>query len=57
VCTRLAPWQSKRVTDIGKRLNGTFAPFLRASLSQMAIACLRLVTRLPRVHTAGAVAK
>jgi len=26
---------------------GTFASFLRASLSPMAIACLRLVTRLP----------
>jgi hypothetical protein len=33
--------------DLRDPFRGTFAPFSRASLSPIAIACLRLVTRLP----------
>jgi hypothetical protein len=37
----------ERFFDEDERCRGTFAPASRASLSPIAIACLRLVTRLP----------
>src|SRR4029077_17630714 len=47
--TRRGGFQKRRYffRDPALRFLGTFAPAFRASLSPMAIACLRLVTRLP----------